>query len=212
MTESIPAPLKRVWLQELEEVFPGDLLAHPMRVGEIAARICEEYCNKADEAPGFQCGDLQVASTMHDIGKRVIEAEILTKRVDLTDGEMSRMRFHTVAGAEWLKQTGDQPVVDLAATIALRHHEWWDGSGYPGAPENVADGIVKPGGGLSGEEIPLAARITSVADVYDALRRERSYKRAWSHEEAVTFISDGAGTQFDPQIVELFLGLAASFA
>lgn len=85
----------------------------------------------------------------------------------------------------------------IATEIAHSHHEWWDGRGYPQ--------------GLGGEDIPLSARIVAVADVYDALRSPRPYKRAWTHQEATEYIAKGAGTQFDPGLVEIFLDMASDF-
>ncbi|HLU79986.1 MAG TPA: two-component system response regulator [Burkholderiaceae bacterium] len=130
------------------------------------------------------------AAPMHDIGKIGIPDSILCKPGRLTEQEWEIMRQHTVIGAQIL---GDHPsgLLRLAATIALCHHEKWDGSGYPR--------------GLAGEDIPLEARIVAIADVFDALTSVRPYKRAWSVDDAVELIRSESGGHFDPRVVEAFL-------
>lgn len=130
------------------------------------------------------------ASPMHDIGKIGIPEAILCKPGKLTDEEWAIMRQHTVIGARIL---GDQPtgLLRMAATIAMHHHEKWDGSGYPD--------------GLAGEDIPHAARVVAITDVFDALTSERAYKRAWSVDEALAHIRNESGKHFDPEIVAAFL-------
>ncbi len=112
------------------------------------------------------------------------------------------MKKHTLFGWEVLhkadRELGEQSFLTLAATIALSHHERYDGKGYPN--------------GTVGEKIPLSARISAVADVYDALTSERPYKEAWSHERTVEEILGQAGSQFDPALVEIFHGLNDQFA
>lgn len=130
------------------------------------------------------------AARVHDIGKIGIPDSILCKPGRLTEQEWEIMRQHTVIGAQIL---GDHPsgLLRLAATIALCHHEKWDGSGYPR--------------GLAGEDIPLEARIVAIADVFDALTSVRPYKRAWSVDDAVELIRSESGGHFDPRVVEAFL-------
>ncbi len=130
------------------------------------------------------------AAPMHDIGKIGIPDSILCKPGRLTEQEWEIMRQHTVIGAQIL---GNHPsgLLRLAATIALCHHEKWDGSGYPR--------------GLAGEDIPLEARIVAIADVFDALTSVRPYKRAWSVDDAVELIRSESGGHFDPRVVEAFL-------
>lgn len=137
-----------------------------------------------------QADELLHAAPMHDIGKIGIPDAILAKPGPLTDEEWVTMRQHTVIGARIL---GDHPsgLLRLAASIALCHHEKWDGSGYPQ--------------GLAGEDIPLASRVVAIADVFDALTSERPYKRAWPVEEAVELIRNESGRHFDPQVVTAFL-------
>ncbi len=144
---------------------------------------------------------LETASTLHDIGKVCIEDSILCKPGPLTQTELARMRQHTVLGAKYLGQIeqrlGRSPVIRMARDIALRHHERWDGTGYPD--------------GLAGEEAPLAARIVALADVYEALSSRRDYKPPYPHEKCVQIIRAEAGRQFDPDLVEGFLRVEETF-
>lgn len=134
--------------------------------------------------------DLLHAAPMHDIGKIGIPDAVLLKPGKLTAEEWMIMRQHTVIGARIL---GDHPsgLLQLAASIALNHHEKWDGSGYPN--------------GLAGEDIPHTARVVAVADVFDALTSVRPYKRAWSVSDAVELLREESGRHFDPEIVTAFL-------
>lgn len=136
------------------------------------------------------------AAPMHDIGKVRISDAILNKPSKLTEEEYAIMKMHTVYGAELIKGTmkniEEDDFFDVAQNIALYHHERYDGTGYPS--------------GLAGEEIPIEARVMAIADVYDALVSERVYKKAVSKEEAIKIIKEGAGTQFDKNLVELFCG------
>jgi len=130
------------------------------------------------------------ASPMHDVGKIGTPDHILLKRGKLDEEEWTIIKRHTTIGAEII---GDHPS-DLMATarlVALRHHERWDGSGYPG--------------GLRGEEIPLEARIVAIADVFDALLSVRPYKPAWPIEQTLQYITDNSGSHFDPRLIESFL-------
>ena len=132
---------------------------------------------------------------LHDIGKIKISDVILNKPGKLNDEEFEIMKTHTTAGYEILNQTIvntlDNDYLKEAINMAYCHHEKWDGSGYPR--------------GLKGEEIPLSARIMAVADVFDALISERSYKKAFSFEKAIEIIKESSGTHFDPNIVKAFL-------
>lgn len=146
-----------------------------------------------------------LASILHDIGKLAIPEGLLRKPGRLTKEEFALVKTHTTAGEELLRSphfsqdgvTPESSFLSMAATIARSHHEWWDGSGYPD--------------GLKGGDIPLGARIVGIADVYDALRSQRPYKNPWSHRETVEYIVGGAGRQFDPGLVKIFIDLALEF-
>ncbi|MGQ2966090.1 HD-GYP domain-containing protein, partial [Methylophilus sp.] len=130
------------------------------------------------------------AAPMHDIGKIGIPDHVLLKPGKLDDEELSIMRSHPQLGAEILDKSSS-PLIKLAYTVALYHHEKWDGSGYPF--------------GMKGEEIPVEARIVAVADVFDALLSKRPYKEAWPVEKAVEEIKSQANRHFDPQVVAAML-------
>ena len=152
-------------------------------------------CRRLAEAAGLPPDEVELlhhASALHDVGKLVVPDHILRKPGKLDAEEWRLMQRHTTAGADLLAGS-DAPVIQLAETIARTHHERWDGTGYPN--------------GLAGEDIPLAGRICALCDVYDALVSERPYKRAWSHEEAITEIAQQAGRHFDPRLTALFVEL-----
>jgi HD-GYP domain-containing protein (c-di-GMP phosphodiesterase class II) len=130
---------------------------------------------------------LMLAAPLHDIGKIGIPDAVLLKPGKLTGEEFAVMKTHAQLGAEMLAGS-DSPVLQLGAQIALNHHERWDGTGYPQR--------------LHGEQIPLAARIVAVADVFDALTQQRPYKPPWSLLEAVKEITEHSGHQFDPRVVD----------
>ena len=127
------------------------------------------------------------ASPMHDVGKIAMPDNVLLKPGKLTKKEMAIMEQHTLIG-ERILGGSDNVLLNVASEIAGGHHEWWDGSGYPR--------------GRSGEEIPFTARITTIADVYDALTTKRVYKDAWTADEAFEHIQSQAGSHFDPTCVE----------
>jgi putative two-component system response regulator len=129
------------------------------------------------------------AAPMHDIGKVATPDAILLKQGKLTDEEFVIMKQHAIHGYSILCDS-DSLLIRTAATLALRHHEKFDGSGYPD--------------GLAGDEIPLYARIVAVADVFDALTSARPYKKAWSLEDATQFLKQQTGSHFDPQCVDAF--------
>lgn len=131
---------------------------------------------------------ISFASSLHDIGKIFISKKILNKKGRLTFDEFEIMKKHSAYGEKILYFLGFGKV---ARNIALYHHEYFNGAGYPKK--------------IKEEDIPLEAKIVSLADVYDALRQKRSYKVALSHKEAVKIIIDQSGTQFDPEIVDVFL-------
>ena len=142
--------------------------------------------------PESQSELLFLAAPMHDVGKIGIRDDILLKPGKLDAAEWAMMQTHTKIGAEIIGEH-DSPLLNMARSIALTHHEKWNGGGYPK--------------GLAGTAIPLEGRIVSIADVYDALTSVRPYKRAWSSQEALAYLREQAGESFDPGLVPLFLGL-----
>jgi response regulator RpfG family c-di-GMP phosphodiesterase len=158
---------------------------HVNRMARISSYLASQL-GLGDE----QIGLLRTAAAMHDIGKIATPAEILCKPEPLTLEEQSEMERHTEVGHRILAGS-ESELLQMAARIALTHHEWFDGSGYPQ--------------GLKGEEIPIEGRIAAVADVFDALLSERPYRPAMDAKEAVEVIRDGHGTHFDPETVDVLL-------
>lgn len=157
---------------------------HVRRVAEYSRIIAEQMGLGEDRAK-----IIRLASTMHDIGKLMIPAEILEKPARLTDEEFAVIKKHPGYGGELLKNVeGD--VMGLAKTVALEHHERPDGRGYPE--------------GLQEEALSIEGQIVAVADVYDALTSKRSYKQAWDEKDAYNEILKGRGTQFNAQVVDAF--------
>lgn len=145
---------------------------------------------------------LASASSLHDIGQAPTPDSILSKSGTLTSQEFADLKDHTLRGAASLERASEgrptEPFLEIALQIVRSHHERWDGSGYPQ--------------GLKGEEIPLAARVVALADVYDALTTTRPYKPAWSPERAREALLAGRGSQFDPAVVDAFLACERAFA
>lgn len=160
---------------------------HARRVGGIAAAVAASL--GMDPTFVLRIG---AAAPLHDVGKVEVSRQILDKPGPLTPRERRAVERHVVLG-ERLCRAANDPLLALAADIARWHHERWDGMGYPDR--------------LRGEEIPLAARIVAVVDVYDALISVRPYKPAWSVLRARRYLQAGAGRAFDPQVVRAFLAL-----
>lgn len=138
--------------------------------------------------------ELKLGFLLHDIGKWQVPKEIIQKPGPLDDRELKLMRMHPVAGVSMI---ADVKILEPAFDVIRFHHEKWDGSGYPY--------------GKKGDEIPIAARIFSIADVFDAVTSNRPYrKRPFTLEEAVELIRSDAGTHFDPEMVEVFLEVVLS--
>lgn len=159
--------------------------SHPTRVGKVSAAIATEL-----GLPLYDVELIRLAAPLHDIGKLALPDAILMKPGKLTPEEWDIVRSHTTQGARMLTGT-ESRILQAAEEIAMYHHENWDGSGY--TP------------GLAGTEIPLAGRIVTIADVFDALLHKRSYKDAWSVPDAVAFIESQRGIKFDPEILDAFL-------
>ncbi len=174
-------------LARAAEANDEDTGSHIIRINEYARALAEEM--NLDE---HFIRSIHFSAQMHDVGKVHIPADILKKPGKLTDEEFNKMKAHPVYGARIL---GDSPRLAMAREIALHHHEKYNGKGYPH--------------GLSGNAIPLSARIVALADVYDALRQARVYKPAFSHDKAVHIITQGDGRtlpeDFDPQVLAAFV-------
>jgi len=185
------AELERARVEILErlaraaEYRDDDTGDHTRRVGELSASLARVLGCPDDEVEL-----IARAAPLHDIGKIGIPDAILLKPAKLTPEEFEVMRTHAAIGARILSGS-DVPLLRLAATIAVSHHERWDGSGYPE--------------GIPGEGTPLVGRIVAVADIYDALTHSRPYKPAWSAQDALAEIRAQAGLQLDPGVVEAFL-------
>jgi two-component system response regulator RpfG len=157
---------------------------HVIRMAKYAREIAEEIGLTKNE-----CDDIEYAAPMHDIGKIGIPDGVLLKPGKLNAHEWKIMQSHTTIGYEILSNSQSK-YMQMGAVIALYHHERFDGQGYPN--------------GLRGTDIPLIARIVTVADIYDALVSVRPYKDAWPVQEAIDYIKAQAGTQLDPQCVDAF--------
>jgi putative two-component system response regulator len=169
----------------LAEFRDADTGQHTKRVGDMAAEIAHAI----GEVPDW-CERLRLAARLHDIGKVAVPDAVLLKSGPLTIDEFDLMKTHTTVGHQILAGSSS-PLFELAAQLTLTHHEWWDGSGYPY--------------GRRREEIPLSGRIVAIADVFDALRSKRVYKRAWPMDEAARFVVSGRDVQFDPDVVDAFV-------
>lgn len=139
--------------------------------------------------PLTECELIRIGSPLHDVGKIGIPDNILFKPGSLTTDEFDRIKTHPDLGHSMLADT-ESPLLEMAASIALTHHEKWDGSGYPT--------------GLCGEDIPFEGRVTAIADVFDALTSARCYKRAFSVDESLEIMAKGRAQHFDPELLDLF--------
>ena len=187
-----------VALADLAEFRDTDTGEHVLRVARMTDLIARDLWRRGvfhaelDELLVEQIG---LASMLHDVGKVSIPDAVLLKPMGLNPTERAQMETHAAVGARILNRAdqmvGDQTYITVATDIAASHHEHYDGAGYPR--------------GLRGVEIPLSARITAVADVFDALSHDRPYKKAWPRSEARDYIVARSGSQFDPEVVTSFV-------
>jgi putative two-component system response regulator len=180
------------------EEYDDDTGTHVKRIEAYSYFLCSKL-NKDEQLANDIVESIGLASLLHDIGKLMISKDILNKPGKLDSEEFEHIKQHSSVGGKILEEANKifydefkkDSFLKMASLIAYHHHEKWDGSGYPD--------------GLKGEEIPLCARIVSIADVYDAIRSKRVYKEAISHEEAVEIIRGESGKSFDPKLVDIFL-------
>lgn len=202
--------MRMVRMSELRD--PSETGLHIKRVSSYAVEIYDRWAfNRKiseDEQTKFR-DDLKIAALLHDVGKVAIPDRILKKPGRLDENEYDNMKTHTWLGAQLFSPHENDFDKFISETI-LRHHENWDGSGYPGKI-NIADGtplvknpVTGKAEGLRGEEIPLGARIIALADVYDALSCKRCYKDPWSDEKIIAELKRCRGKKFDPEIIDAF--------
>jgi len=158
---------------------------HSATVTEIAIKIAQEMGLRAG-----QLDTLRIAGPLHDVGKVGIPSSVLNKPTGLTQAEWVMIQAHPQVSANVAQQV---TAFEAAVPVIRHHHERWDGTGYPD--------------GLKGDDIPLLARILAVADGFQAMASERPYRRARTEEEALAELQKGAGTQWDPEVVKVFLKL-----
>jgi len=196
--------LRMMSMAELRD--PSETGAHVQRVGAYAAEIYEQYAmNKGVSEKEIKATRdlIRLAAMLHDVGKVGIPDSILKKPGKLTNEEFDEIKKHTVYGARLFTSITSE-LDQMSLEIALNHHEKWDGRGYPGPVPELDAACDPQAPPKKGEEIPLTARITALADVYDALCSRRSYKDAFDEEEAFQIIKENTGSHFDPDIVEAF--------
>ncbi len=170
----------------------GEVLATTDEYTGSHSKSVVVLAHQVGEALGLdetQMRDLEFGALLHDVGKIEVPNSVLNKPGRLTDDEMALMRTHTVEGEQMLNRIGG--VLGDAGVIVRTHHEWWDGTGYPD--------------GLAGEEIPIAARVISACDAFNAMTTDRAYRKAMPLGAAVAELEAGSGTQFDPSVVSALL-------
>ena len=195
-TEELRHAFERIKASSLETIYRLSM-ASEYRDDTTDAHIkrMSHYCAAIARRMGLDENTIETilyAAPMNDLGKIGIPDSILMKPTKLDSMEWEIMKLHTVIGAKILEGS-DAEFIRLGETIALCHHEKWDGSGYPNR--------------LSGKDIPIAARIAAIADVFDALTSKRPYRKPFSAEESLTIISEGRGSHFDPDVVDAFFAI-----
>ncbi len=193
-------------LLSLAEIRDGDTGRHSRRTQLYARRLAEQLARHPrfrDYLTPERIDLLASLAPLHDIGKVGIPDQLLNKRGELTQDEISEMRKHPAYGRDVIEKAEQQvgvhhdDVLAMAKDIVYTHHEWWDGHGYPR--------------GIEGEQIPIPGRVVMLVDVYDALTSKRVYREPMLHDSAVHLIVDGRGTHFDPAVVDAFMQVASDF-
>ncbi len=205
--------LRMIKMAELRD--PYETGPHANRVASYALEIFEGWANgkgMPDQEINTLKDILKVAAILHDVGKIAISDRILQKPAKLDDAEYETMKSHTYLGARLFAESRSE-LDQAAASVALNHHERWDGTGYPGhidihtgKPLNGDAEQGRSARGKIGNEIPVFGRIVAIADVYDALLSRRSYKKAWSENDVVEELVRCGGTHFDPEMIDAFVG------
>lgn len=202
--------LRMISMAELRD--PKETGAHVNRVGAYSVEIFEQWARKKgipQEETERQKDVLRMAAMLHDVGKVAISDLILKKPARLNIDEFEIIKSHTYMGARLFRNI-QSDFEEIAAQVALNHHEKWDGTGYPGhidlLSEKSLSGLKDNGNpvGKKGDEIPLFARVVAVSDVYDALRSKRAYKEPWDEESIIEEMHRLSGTHFDPEVVDAF--------
>lgn len=203
--------LRMISMAELRD--PKETGAHVNRVGAYSVEIYETWARArgvSREDIERQKDVLRMAAMLHDVGKVAISDLILKKPARLTMDEFEIIKSHTYLGARLFRES-QSDFEEMAAKVALNHHEKWDGSGYPGHMDPLTgkcmDGLQEPAGGprrKKAEEIPLFGRIVAVADVYDALCSRRSYKEPWDEGRILEEMERSSGSHFDPEVIQAF--------
>ncbi len=180
-------------LAEITEVVSDETGKHIKRVAD-ASKLLAHYCPSLSEEDEEI---IYTAAPMHDVGKIAIDPKILHKPGALTSEEFEIVKTHTLLGQKILNKS-DRKIIKAANIIAMQHHEKWDGSGYPQ--------------GLKGHNIHIYGRIVAIVDVFDALVHKRVYKKAWDKDKAKEYIKEKSGTEFDPELVKIFIDHFEEFA
>ena len=193
---------------------PEETEAHVNRIGAVSVKIYENWAIKRGMSPeeiSTNIEILKMASMLHDIGKLSIPQAIRQKAEKLTAEDYEIMRQHTVKGAKMLMAFAQTPYEIAAAEIALNHHEYWNGTGYPGHVNietgQPIHGYENGGGkprGKCGDEIPVFGRVVAIADVYDALSCRRVFREAMKEDDVLRTLEKGAGRHFDPDMIDAF--------
>ena len=197
--------LRMIRMAELRD--PEETASHVNRVASYAVELYERWGRQhglADKEIHAGCDTLRMAAMLHDVGKIAISDAILRKPDRLTAEEYETMKMHTSLGAALFGGAGSD-LDRVAAEVALNHHEFWDGNGYPGVVVDATNGGSPAVCGKRGKEIPLFGRIVAICDVYDALMSRRPYKGAWEESQVIETLKAEAGRQFDPDLVDIFL-------
>jgi HD-GYP domain-containing protein (c-di-GMP phosphodiesterase class II) len=199
--------LRLVEMAELRD--PYETGPHVKRVGAYTVELYEAWAKIHGVTPK-EIADtkdmLRTAAILHDLGKVAISDAILKKPGALSQEERREIKMHTIYGARLFHRTNS--IWDrTAGDVTLGHHEHWDGSGYPGRVDNLFFRKIEFGPGKKEKEIPLTARIVAITDTFDALVSQRSYKEAWGEDAAYEYLSSKSGTNFDPELIRIFIGI-----